>query len=131
MEGNDKFNIPENHGSAFALLYDSRKIENKFKDRTELRYVIIKDKEEKRISSMVESAGDIGASFVDLQKAAICCVAIASTQEEALLMQIGLVKSQIGGVAICPACLAKAILTCEENLAVLKDIQEATKVYAK
>ena len=126
-----KFHTPEDHGTAFALLYDSHKVEAKFKDRTELRYAVIKDKEETRISSMVESAGDIGAAFMDLQKTAICCVALASSQEEAVLMQIGLVKSQISGVAICPTCLAKAILTCEENLAVLKDLQEAIKVYAK
>lgn len=124
------FHKNEDHGTAFAILYDSHKIENKFKDRTELRYVIVKDKEEKRISSMVESAGDIGASFVHLQKAAICCVAIARTEEEGILMQLGMIPSNVGGVAICPACLAKAILTCEENLAVLRDIQEATKAYA-
>lgn len=126
-----EFHTPEDHGSAFAILYDSYKVEEKFKDKTELRYVIVKDKEEKRISSMIESAGEIGTSFANLQKAAICCVAIAKNEDMAALMSLGLIPANISGVAICPTCLAKAIITCEENLAVLKDIQEATKVYAK
>lgn len=45
-------------------------------------------------------------------------------------MQIGIIKIVPNGIAICPTCLAKAIQTCEENLIVLKDIQEATKQYA-
>lgn len=125
------FKTEENHGKAFALLFDSYQIEAKFKSRTEIPYIIIKDREEKRISSMLASAGEIGAQFVHLQTAAVSAVAIARTEEEAILMYTGMIKIIPQGVAICPTCLQKAILTCEENLAVLKDIQEATKQYAK
>lgn len=125
-----QFHKEEAHGQAFALLFDSYQIETKFKERTSLPYLIIKDKEENRISSMLASAGEIGAQFVYLQTSAIQAIVIAKSADEAALMTIGLLKIIPNGIAICPTCLAKAILTCEENLAVLKDIQEATKQYA-
>ena len=126
------FHKPEDHGRAFALLFDScTDIEKKFKERTSLPYSMIKDKEEKRISSMLDTASEIGAQFIHLQLAAISAVAIARTVDEALLMQMGAIKIIPNGIAICPTCLAKAIQVCEENLIVLKDIQEATKQYAK
>lgn len=125
------FHKPENHGKAFALLFNSHSIESKFKERTPLPYSIIKDKEEKRIASMLEIAGELGAQFIHLQLAAVSAIAIARTVDEALLMQVGAVKIIPSGIAICPTCLAKAIYTCEENLIVLKDIQEATRQYAK
>lgn len=124
------FNKEEDHGNAFALLFDSFNIEEKFKSRTELPYRVIKDKEEKRIASMLHSASEIGHQFVRLQTTAISAVAIAKTQEEGMLMELGMVAIIPNGVAICPTCLARAISTCEENLIVLKDIQEAIKQYA-
>lgn len=126
-----EFHKPEDHGRAFALLFDSFHIEAKFKERTSLPYSIIKDKEEKRISSMLDTAGEIGAQFIHLQLAAVSAIAIARTVDEAMLMTIGAIKIIPNGVAICPTCLAKAIQVCEENLIVLKDIQEATKQYAR
>lgn len=104
-----QFHKPEEHGQAFALLFDSYKIEAKFKERTSLPYSIIKDKEEKRISSMLATAGEIGAQFIQLQLAAISAVALAKTTDEAILMQIGAIQIIPNGVAICPTCLAKAI----------------------
>lgn len=127
----NQFHKPEDHGKAFALLFDSFHIEAKFKERTSLPYKIIKDKEEKRISSMLDTAGEIGAQFYHLQMAAISAVALARTFEEAILMETGALKIIPNGIAICPTCLAKAIQVCEENLIVLKDIQEATKQYIK
>lgn len=126
-----QFHKEEDHGKAFVLLFDScPDIEKKFKARTELPYLIIKDKEEKRISSMLDTAGQIGARFYHLQMAAISVVALARTFEEAILMEAGALKIIPNGIAICPTCLSKAIQVCEENLIVLKDIQEATKQYA-
>lgn len=125
-----QFHKEETHGRAFALLFDSYKIEDKFKERISLPYSIIKDREEKRISSMLVTAGEIGAEFIHLQLSAVSAIALARTLEEALLMQMGATKIIPNGVAICPTCLAKAIQVCEENLIVLKDIQEATKEYA-
>lgn len=61
-----EFSKSEDHGQAFALLFDSFQIETKFKERTSLPYRIIKDKEEKRISSMLTTAGEIGAQFIQL-----------------------------------------------------------------
>lgn len=125
-----QFYKEETHEQAFALLFDSFQIESKFKERTSLPYRIIKDKEEKRISSMLATAGEIGAQFISLQLAAVSAIAMAKSGDEAIAMQIGIIKIIPSGVAICPTCLSKAIQVCEENLAVLKDIQEATKQYA-
>lgn len=126
-----QFHKEEEHGRAFALLFDSYKIEDKFKRTTSLPYSIIKDKEEKRISSMLLSASEIGLQFIHLQLSAVSPVALAKTAEEAYLMQTGIIKIIPEGIAICPTCLARAIQVCEENLLVLKDIQEATKQYVK
>jgi len=122
------FHAEEEH-NAVAILFDSFKIEEKFKSRSGLRYVVVKDKEEKRLSGMLSSVGELGLSFKELQHSAIACVAIATSPEEAAAMHMGLIKLVPNGIAVCAGCLTKAIATCEENLAVLKDIQEATKVY--
>ena len=79
---------------------------------------------------MLSSAGNLAASFSEYQRSAIACVAIARSEEEYVAMSLGEIKIVPQGLAICVGCLAKAIATCEENLAVLKDIQEATKQYA-
>lgn len=125
-----KFNEEPDHGRAFALLFHSHNIEAKFKERTELPYSIIKEKEEKRISAMLDSAAEIGLQFQKLQLAAVSAVLLAKNIEEAVLMRLGTIPIIPHGIAICPTCLAKAIQVCEENLIVLKDIQEATKKYA-
>jgi hypothetical protein len=80
---------------------------------------------------MLTSAGDIGAKFMQLQMSAVSAIAVASSPEEQLLMSAAFMKITPGGVGICPTCLANAILTCQENLEVLKDIQEAVSKYAK
>lgn len=126
----NQFHKEEDHGKAFALLFASYNIEDKFKRTTSLPYSIIKDKEEKRISSMLDSASEIGAQFIHLQLSAVSAVALAKTAEEAWMMQAGIIKIIPNGVAICPTCLSRAIQVCEENLIVLKDIQDATKQYA-
>lgn len=69
----------------FAVLFDSCKIEEIFKPYN-IRYSIVKDREEARLNSMLNSAGQMGASFVRNQTSAIECVAIAHSQEEAAAM---------------------------------------------
>lgn len=125
-----EFHKEENH-NAVALLFDSCKIEEKFKSRSDLRYVIVNGKEENRLAGMLSSAGHLASSFSEHQKSAIACVAIAKNDDEAIAMTLGFMKVTPQGLAVCSGCLAKAIAVGEENLAVLKDIQEATKVYAK
>lgn len=126
-----EFHNDEKHDKHFALLFDSCNIEYKFKERaSNIPYTIIKDREEKRISAMLTSAGAIGAQFIHLQTSAISCIALAKSDDEAMLMSLGFLKIVPQGMAICPTCLDQSILTCEENLAVLKDIREATKKYA-
>lgn len=124
-----EFHKEAEHDKYFALLFDSHNIEAKFRTSSTMRYTIIKDKEERRICSMLESVGDIGAQFIQLQTSAVSSIAWANTPEEALLKQFGMIKIPPSGLAICPHCLDKAILTCEENLQVLKDLREATKSY--
>ena len=127
----NKFHTEKDHGKAFALLFHTHNIEQKFKERVpDIQYTVVKDKEEARLGAMLHIAGEIGHKFIQLQTSAVMAVAIASSEEQHLLMQMGMVKIIPSGVAICPTCLARAILTCEENLEVLKDIQEATKRYA-
>lgn len=125
-----KFNKEESH-NAVAMLFDSCGIEAKFKSRSDLRYVIVKDKEEGRLAAMLSSAGHLSASFNEHQKSAIACVAIAKNEEEAIAMSLGLIQIKAQGIAVCGGCLEKAIAICKENLAVLEDIQEATKAYSK
>jgi hypothetical protein len=126
------FHTEDKHSTLFALLFDSCNIEEKFKERTEgsIPYVILKDKEEKRISAMLHSAGEIGAHFIKLQTSAVSAIAMARSEEEAIAMTLGLIKLTANGICICKSCLDKAIQTCEENLAILKDIKEATDQYA-
>ncbi len=126
-----QFHNEETH-KAFVLLFDSCKIEHKFKSRSELPYTVITgEKEERRLASMLTSVGEIGILFKELQHSAIACVAIAKSEDEAIAIGLGLIKIVPQGLAICTGCLDRAIKACEENLAVLKDIQEATKAYAK
>ncbi len=125
-----EFHKEESH-NAVAILFASCKIEKMFKERSGLRHVVVRDKEENRLAGMLSSAGNLAASFSEHQRSAIACVAIARSEEEYIAMSLGEMKINPQGIAICAGCLAKAIATCEENLAVLKDIQEATKAYAK
>jgi len=119
------------HALPFALLFDSHKIERAFKERVkDMKHTVIWGKEESRISAMIEIAGDIGAKFMQLQMSAVSAIALAKSPDEQVLMQMGLMKITPGGVGICPTCLANAILTCQENLEVLKDIQQAVSKYA-
>lgn len=116
--------------TGFALLFDSHKIEEKFKNAVQIDYFVIKDKEENRITSMMATAQELGHSHIHYRNSALSAVAIARTYEEAVIMQTGLVPITPQGLNICTTCLAKAILACEEELAVLKDIQQAVKEYA-
>lgn len=116
----------------FALLFDSFKIEDKFKSvmKGNLPYFIIKDREEKQVSAMLDSAEELTMEFYNVITSAISCVAIAKDSVEAAMIHTGFIKPIAQGLNICTACLAKSILACEEQLEVLKDIQEMTKVYA-
>lgn len=127
----NQFHKENDHGKAFALLFHSHNIEEKFKQKVKnFSYTVIKDKEENRLHAMLTSVGEIGAKLIQLQASAITAVAIASSPFEQAMMETGLMEIKPSGVGICRTCLANAILTCEENLEILKDIQEATKQYA-
>lgn len=116
---------------AFALLFDSHKIETQYKNHDSgLPYFIIKDKEEKRMLSMVQSAANLSHAAIHHFEDAVHCVFFAQSLEEQILLKSGLISFKPQGAAVCSGCLAKAILTCQEQLEVLKDIQEATKQYA-
>lgn len=116
---------------AFALLFDSHKIEELYKKRDcGLPYFIVKDKEEKRIFSMVQSAADLSHASMHHFEDAVHCVFFCKSLEEEILLRSGLITYTPQGAAICSGCLAKAILTCQEQLEVLKDIQEMSKTYA-
>lgn len=126
-----KFHKDNEVHARFGLLFDSCKIENKFKQAVpDCKFTIVKDKEEARFSSMLNSAGSIGSAFVRLQTSAIECIALAATPQEAYAISLGLIPVIPQGIMVCPGCLERSILTCQENLEVLKDIQEAIKKYA-
>lgn len=129
----NKFHNEEDHTPCFALLFDSHDdVERRFKEKTSnYPYTVIKDKEEKRISAMLDSAGQIGSNFVSLQKSAISAIAMANNQDEAMMMSLGIMPMVPSGVSICSTCLARAILTCQEQLEILKDLQEAVKGYVR
>lgn len=128
-----QFHKEEEHSTTFALLFDSHDgIEQKFLQKTkDYPYTLIKDKEERRISSMLDTAGQMGKQFMTLQMSAVSAICMANSYDEAVLIEAGLLPLIPSGVGICLTCLAKAIATCEENLIVLKDLQEAVKGYTK
>ncbi len=128
-----QFHQDKKHDNHFGLLYGSLKSENKIKEYlgNDLRYSVINDKEEQRISAIVASAGQLGAAYVDISRTAIVCIAIANSSFEMFLLNSGLLKtSTYHGVVICPHCLDEAIATGEEHLAVLRDLKEAIKEHA-
>lgn len=120
----------ETEHKAFAMLFDSCNIEDKYKNqKTNIPYFIVKDKEEKRIFSMVQSAADLSHAAIHHFEDAVHCVFFPKSLEEEILLRSGLITYTPQGAAICSGCLAKAILICQEQLEVLKDIQEMSKVY--
>lgn len=117
--------------TGFALLYSSANIEEKYKETIrEMPCFILCEKDEKRWAAMVTSADDLLKEFRANARSALGSIAIAKTYEEMLLIEVGAIRPKSQGFCICLACLSKAILACEEQLTVLKDIQEATKEYA-
>lgn len=117
----------------FALLFDSFKIEDKFKSVMKGKiYLILLLKTEKKnkYQQCFDSAEELTMEFYNVITSAISCVAIAKDSVEAAMIHTGFIKPIAQGLNICTACLAKSILACEEQLEVLKDIQEMTKVYA-
>lgn len=125
-----QFNTEDKKHETFSLLFDSYKVKASFKATSQARYWVVKDKEEERITSMLKTLDDIAHSSSQHFKSAISAIAFARSQEEAVLMQLGVLCVEANGVAICPNCLAKTILLVEENLGILKDLQKATQRYA-
>src|ERR1700753_2201211 len=98
----DQFHT-KNHAKPFAILFHSHNIEQKVRDRApEYHCVVIRDKEESRLNAMLETAGDIGAKFIQLQTSAVSAIALASSPNEQFLMSAEFMKIVPGGLAICP-----------------------------
>jgi len=127
-----EFHTEAKHDKHFALICGSFKTEAKIKDYigNQIRYIVIQDREEQRISSMVASAGQIGAMFFDVSRSAVYNIGIAKSDLEMLLMNLNLAHATYHGVIICPHCLDKAIQAGEEHLVILKDLKEAIKQHA-
>jgi hypothetical protein len=122
----------DEHKDNIALLFQSyENIEHRFKTLSKgtCSHVMIKGKEENRICSMLDSVGELGAQLVRLQTGGIRAVVMVNSAEEAIAMQMNLIKLIPQGIIICPTCLDQAIIACEENLIVLKDLRDATKKY--
>lgn len=129
----DQFKTETHEHGQFGVLFNSNpNIKQRYQQALgELPCVVVKDKEEQDIHNMLDCAGRSGNDVIKYQTSALTVVAIASNQDEAMLMQIGLLKYEAQGVTICPGCLQQAIFKCEEQLNALKDLQEATKEYCK
>jgi hypothetical protein len=90
----------------------------------------IQDAAINRLIAIIDSANDMSKHYYQLHAASVQTINITKTVEDALLIQIGMKEPEkMQGLAICPGCLQQAILSCEEVLQSLKDIQEVTKEY--
>lgn len=116
---------------AISLLFDSSKIEQRYKETIpEIPCIIIVGKEEKRIESMFRSAAELGKGFDHYKTSALAVVCMANTYEEGVMMHAGLLPVIVQGISVCPACLSKAIQCCEEQLEVLRDLEKLATDYA-
>lgn len=97
----------------------------------EISCVVIESREEEKIHNMLDCAGKSVNEVIKYQTSALTVVAVANSQDEAVMMQMGFIRYEAQGVTICPGCLQQAIFKCEEQLNALKDLQEATKEYCK
>lgn len=122
----------EQEHKAFTMLFASANVEKEYIKRMEgkLPHVVIKDKDEARICSMLDSITTLTYHTQDLQQSAFQAVMMARTYEDVVAYQLGINNLKPSGLAVCPACLRKAILALEESLEVMKDIEVAAKAYA-
>lgn len=94
------------------------------------KITVIKDKTIDRLRAMIDSCDEISSHHIQLQRSCITSVQIAKNVQEMMAMQMGLIPTgEIQGIGICPGCLQQAIISCEEVLNSLKDIEIATKEY--
>lgn len=115
------------HGQVI-ILFDTS-LEKNFK-YANYKYHVAEGKEKTRLHSMVDTASNIGGELTSYYQSALSIVSAAKTPEEALARQLGLAGPiSIQGMSICPACLQKAIMYCEESLTVLHDLQDVIKRY--
>lgn len=126
-----QFKIEDKH-EKFAILFNSFRIEERFKLDTgnQIRCVIVHDKEEARLAAIVDSFAEIARHSNNVQNHAVVAVGVTKSKEDALAAQLGILQIIPNGVLICPTCLNNAIVACEENLTILRDIKEAVKNYA-
>lgn len=122
------FHTEEKH-KALSLLFDSSKIEKRYKENVGLPYLVVVGKEENRIESMVRSASELGKCFTEYKTGALAVVCMANSYEEGVMMHAGLLPVTVQGVSLCLGCMSKAIQACEEQLEVLRDIEKLAKDY--
>ena len=118
--------------NAFSMLFDSCKIEKMYKEAIQgaLPSIVIAGKEEKRLEGMFNFALELGSEFSHSKTSALAVVCMARSYGEGVMMQAGLLPFKMQGVSVCPACLRKAIVTCEEHLEVLRDLEKLALGYA-
>jgi hypothetical protein len=114
-----------------AILFD-KSIEASAKARNFKKIFIIEGRVEKRIQSILDTTIQVSCSFVSHQRSAIEEINTASSIQEMLAIQLSHMTGETPprkGITLCPGCLARAIILCEENLIALKDLQDAIKEY--
>ena len=114
------------HKSCAIIFEGTRALQmlDKFKSSYS-KCTIIQDDPSDRLTAIIDSANDMSKHYYQLHAASVQTINIAKSVEDALLIQIGMKEPEkMQGLAICPGCLQQAILSCEEVLNSLKDIQE-------
>ena len=123
------FHTEEKH-NALSLLFDSSKIEQRYKENVDVPYLVVVGKEENRIEGMFRAAAELGKGFSEYKTSALAVICMANSYEEGIMMHAGLLPVKVQGMSVCLGCMSKAIQTCEEQLEVLRYIEKLVKGYA-
>lgn len=110
------------------ILFDSTKIETIFKkDYKNIKYILLKNKEEIRFSEMIKAIFDQTKKLYEFQNSAINHIVYCEEPEKRLAARLGIIHLEANGVNVCQDCLNKTILMYKDNLQTLEDLQEAVK----
>ena len=81
------FHTEEKH-NALSLLFDSSKIEQRYKENVDVPYLVVVGKEENRIEGMFRAAAELGKGFSEYKTSALAVICMANSYEEGIMMHV-------------------------------------------
>lgn len=124
----NKLKDEEKHPKLIVLFGDSYlAILKEQYPKLDYHLMIADKKEQTKIVTMLEELGEKLRVVNQILNGAIGPIAHAGSLSDALGVLIGATELKPVGYSFCPSCLEKSILTCEEQLQTLKDIQALVK----